>query len=287
MGGIGKTILKAATGKGGIAGMAITAGLTGLKKILSKKGVRSNLEFLVGKILPGEKEPQSHFKALWREVDAIVDILSSHHINPNRIGVDGVPGSGKSTLARALAARLGMEAVCLDHQDMDAPLPFEKDLAIYEHHRLFRTQDIEVFDAIIYIDEPVEVSIEKVLQRKRGAYLVDIMDYAKMKKIGMKAFANASGESITVAGSCIRMKLKPEGGFIHRENITAELLAKGYAFTKLTRRNKEQLLFLCVFNKPSKGFKAYINPHAYDKEMLQALMAGLSPPRQGRGGRGR
>lgn len=37
MGSIGKTVLKAATGKGGIAGLAITIGLSLAKMILSKK----------------------------------------------------------------------------------------------------------------------------------------------------------------------------------------------------------------------------------------------------------
>ena len=102
--------------------------------------------------------------------------------------ITGVSGSGKSTLARALADRLGLQWQCLDHMDMNKPIDFSKDQTIYEHHRLLRTQDVDIFDALIYIDEPVEVSRQKVLMRKRGGYLVDMMNYEMMKRVGAKAF---------------------------------------------------------------------------------------------------
>jgi len=127
--------------------------------------------------------------------------------------VDGIPGSGKSTLAAALARKLDMAVECLDHKNMDQAIRFDKDRAIYEHHRLLRTQDIDGFDVIVYIDEPVEISRQKVLQRKRGGYLVDVMNYERLQAVGRKAFSMAAGECITIEGSGAKVKVRAESGF--------------------------------------------------------------------------
>jgi hypothetical protein len=197
--------------------------------------------------------------------------------------VDGVPGSGKSTLAAALARKLDMTVECLDHKNMDRTISFAKDRTIYEHHRLLRTQYLDGFDALIYIDEPVAISRQKVLRRKRGGYLVDIMNYDRLKAVGHKAFSVAAGECITVEGSFVQVKIRPEGGFRCFENIEAELLARGLSSMGL---NKEQGLFLCLEGKARKGFSAYLNPHAFDKELLLTLREGLlRTPYPGRGRR--
>jgi hypothetical protein len=273
MGGVVQTILKRVTkGKGGVAGIVITAGLTLVQSVLRKPGIQASLKVLIHKILPGGEDYNHYHRAVVKVAEEIVSLFKSRQFNPNRIAIDGVPGSGKSTLAAELADRLGMSVECLDHRNMDEPLLFDKDRTIYEHHRLLRTQDIDNFNVIIYIDEPVEISQKKVLQRKRGGYLVDIMDYDKLKVIGEKAFAVAEGESITIEESFTKVKFRPESGFKALENITAELQNKGLNRENL---NKEQALFLCVENKASKGFIAYINPRAYEQELLSALTAGL------------
>jgi hypothetical protein len=57
----------------------------------------------------------------------------------------------------------------LDYIDLNKPQDFSKEKTIYEHHRLLRTQDIDNFDAIIYIDEPPEFSQENVSIEKGEA----------------------------------------------------------------------------------------------------------------------
>ncbi len=282
MGGVLKTMIKTVRkGRLDVTGIVITAGLALVQSVINKPGIQANLKHFIDKILPGNKEDKHYHKEVLGVADEIVKLFESRKVSPDCIAVDGVPGSGKSTLAVELADRLGMEVECLDHRNMDEPLTFDKDHTIYEHHRLLRTQDIDNFDVIIYIDEPVEISQKKVLQRKRGGYLVDIMDYAKLKSIGEKAFSVAGGELVTIAGSFTKLKFKPEGGFKALQNITAELNSKGLYRENL---NKEQALFLCVENKANKGFIAYINPRAYEKDLISALTAGVLKTTRGKGG---
>jgi len=273
MGGFVKELLKAVgKNKGGLVSIATAAGLTLAKGVLSKPGVGVYLEYRIEKIFHGWSEDDNCPEDVSQTADAIISLFGSRGLSPNRIAVDGVPGSGKSTLASAIARKLDMTVECLDHKDMDRPISFAKDRTIYEHHRLLRTQGLDCFDALIYIDEPVDTSRQKVLQRKRGGYLVDIMNYDRLKAVGHKAFSVAAGECITVEGSFVRVKIRPEGGFRCLETIEAELLAKGLSSKGL---NKEQALFLCVEGKARKGFSAYLNPHAYDKELLLTLRQGL------------
>jgi len=42
-------------------------------------------------------------------------------------------------------------------------------MTIYEHHRLLRTQDIDNFEAIVYINEPVELSQANACTEKETA----------------------------------------------------------------------------------------------------------------------
>ena len=262
MGGLGKPLIT----------IAAAAGLALAKGVLIKPGMCAYLEYQIIRISHGWSESRNCPEEVILTADAIVSLLRARGLSPNRIGVDGVPGSGKSTLAAALASRLAMNTDCLDHKNMDQAISFDKDRAIYEHHRLLRTQDIDGFDVIVYIDEPVEISRQKVLQRRRGAYLVDIMNYERLQAVGHKAFFMAAGECIAIEGSSAKVKVRPESGFRCRENIEAELLGKGLSSKGLS---KEQSLFLCVEGKARNGFSAYLNPHAYDKELLWALKQGF------------
>jgi hypothetical protein len=198
----------------------------------------------------------------------VAALFREKYLIPYRLAVDGIPGSGKTSLAIALAERLGMDAVCLDHQDMDQPLDFTRSNAVYEHHRLLRTQDIDVFDAIIYLDEPVDVARERILRRKRGGYLIEVLDFDLLKRIGDEAFFSAAGETLVTPDDNVRIKIRPKGGFRDRERLLRVLQARG---VDAGEYNKEEALFLSVEGCPRKGFKAYLNPHAFDSELAGAL----------------
>jgi hypothetical protein len=277
-----KSISKAAIGKGGLAGLGITFGLALVKYFFSKPGLRAYAEYLVGNLFPGGDTLSVRPTSVDKNTDAIIHLFQERGFEPSRLAIDGVPGSGKSTLAGALAEKLGMEAVCLDHQNLDEPRNFAQKKTIYEHHRLFRTQDLDVFDALIYLDEPVALSKKKVLERKRGGYLVDLLDYDLLKKIGEQAFAYAAGEALVIPNSFIRVKIKPAGGFRDRENIDAALRRAGLEGTPFT---KEEALFLGLGYKARKGFKTYVDLPAFDREALAALTEGLLLSGLGRRGR--
>jgi len=273
MGNLVGAMLKAAGKNKTLVNIAATAGLALARGVLAKPGIAVYLEYQIERIFHGWSEDGNRPEEAGLTADAILGLFSSRGLLPNRIAVDGVPGSGKSTLAAALARKLDLAVECLDHRNMDRAISFTKNRTIHEHHRLLRTQDLDCFDALIYIDEPVDISRKKVLRRKRGGYLVDIMNYDRLKAIGYKAFSVASGECIAVENSFARVKIRPEGGFRCLENIEAALLAKGLSGKGL---NKEQALFLCVEGKARKGFGAYLNLHAYDTELLLALRQSLS-----------
>jgi len=268
MSGRSNTTLKTMAGKGGLTGLGVTFCLTLLRSCLRKPGIQAYLDYLLGHFIPILSVKSAPSPEAARNAEAVAGLFREKGFVPHRLAVDGIPGSGKSSLAKALAERLGMDAVCLDHQDMDQPRDLARSNAIYEHHRLLRTQEIEVFDAIIYIDEPVDVVRERILRRKRGGYLVEILDYDLLKRIGDEAFFRAAGETLFTPDGSLRIKIRPGGGFRDRERLQRELLARGADAGRLA---KEEALFLCVEGTPRKGFKAYLNPHAFDKELLDSL----------------
>jgi hypothetical protein len=135
-----------------------------------------------------------------------------------------------------------------------------------------RTQDIHNFDAIIYIDEPVELSKQKCLNRKRGGINIDIFDYEKLKKIGEEAFSIAAGRVCKIKNSHIKLKIKPKAGFRAYENLRDKVKKKGFKAEGLC---KEELLFTSVYGKPGKGLMAYVKAGAYNKELLKGLSAGV------------
>ena len=267
MGNIGRNALKTITGKGGLVGLGASFGLLLLRYCLRKPGVQAYTNHILGRIFPFLNGKPTQHPDVALHANDIATIFRERGLVPSRLAIDGLPGCGKSTLASELADRMNMEVVCLDHHDMDRPQDFTQLGAIYEHHRLLRTQDLDAFDAIIYIDEPVNISQGRVLQRKRGGYLVDILDYDLLKRIGDKAFACTSGETISIA-ECYRIKFKPVGGFRDRELIHKELIAKHSVDANFS---KEESLFVSVEGVRKSGFKAYLNIHSFDKELLTAL----------------
>ena len=271
-----RTILGTTSGKGGVLGTALTVGAYCVKKILKRRGVSVNLKYLIESLLSKKPEQMVMPDDAIRQAQAIEEILQGQHLLPGRIAIDGLPGSGKSTLAQALAERLGMETICLDHQNMDKRLRFAKVPAIYEHHRLLRTQNIDRFEVIIYIDQPVTTAKHQILQRERGAYLLDIMNFELMQRIGAKAFALADGPVIAIDNSFARIKIRPLRGFKVMENLARELRAGGVDDARKAALNKEQQLFLLTEGRSQKGFMAYVNARAYKQDFFSALFSGLA-----------
>jgi hypothetical protein len=207
-----------------------------------------------------------------RQAEKIMSLFKAEGMPPNRIAIDGVPGSGKTSLGMALAKKLGFNLKTLDRFDMNESMLFSSD-TVYEHHRLLRTQAIDDFDALIYIDEPVALSKAKILKRQRGGYLVEIMDFDKMKRVGEKAFSVAAGKIYDVPESFIKIKIRPAGGsFLAHERLSQELREKGIEPTGLA---KEEMLFLLTEHKGQKGFTAYLNANYHTKELLSEVAAGL------------
>nr|MBF0220730.1 (d)CMP kinase [Desulfobulbaceae bacterium] len=270
-----KSVLGTTAGKGGLAGIAISVGTFFVKNILRKKGVSTNIKFIIESILYNKTENRPLPEDVIQQAQAIEKLFDDKHVMPDRIAIDGTPGCGKSTLAKALGQKLNMKVICLDHQDMDVTISFVKAPVIYEHHRLLRTQNIDCFDAIIYIDQPVEMSMKNILKRERGAYLVDIMNFDLLKRIGQKAFSLADGEEISITDSFARVKIRPGNGYNVMGKLSAELREKGMSGVKFDAYNKEQKIFLCEEGEPRKGFAAYVNPHAYEQELLAAVIEGV------------
>ncbi|UCD58352.1 MAG: hypothetical protein JSV16_04345, partial [Candidatus Hydrogenedentota bacterium] len=235
-----------------------------------------SLEAAVLKLLGSPGEEFQSVESVLESVDRAVSLLQKRGVVPNRLGVDGLPGSGKSTFARAIADRLGFKWKCLDFENMTDPQDFTPERMVYEHHRLFRTQDVDAFDVIIYVNESVEMSKTRVFQRARKegrtSLFVDLLDYDKLEKIGKLAFHLCEGEPISVPGSSLLMKIRPQGGFRAIENIVGRLRAAGHDAEGM---GKEEMLFLLAFGKPRSGTMAYFLPGAYKEEVVRGLMAGL------------
>jgi hypothetical protein len=271
-----KSVFGTKVDKDTLAGLAVSAGIFFVKNVIQKKGVSTNLKFLLESLLHNNCENRLLPEQAIRQAKTIAETVEARHLRPDRIAVDGVPGSGKSTLAKALADRLGMETVCLDHQNMDEPLLLEQVPAVYEHHRLLRTQDIDRFEVIIYLDQPLRIAKQHILQRERGAYLVDIMNFDLLKRIGDRAFALAEGPALSLDNGLVQIKNRPDKGFRDRANLAKALESKGVGDSRIAGLNKEQQLFLLVEGQVRKGFMAYVNPRAYEKEFFAAFTDGIT-----------
>ena len=153
-----------------------------------------------------------------------------------------------------------MEWKSLDFRNLRLPGDLAQERTIYEHHRLFRTQDVDTFDVLVYIDEPARHSKAKVRRRGRGLILGIMLDYDKLKKVGKMAFDACEGEPVTVPDSPLVLKIRPPGGFRAVENIESRLERSGLDASGMS---KEQMLCLLACGKRQEGLRAYLLPLEY------------------------
>lgn len=253
-------------------GALIAAGIEVGQAIYRKPGLQASLDALVREVVGQNPEAGEAPEEVALHARQVASLFRSLGLHPSRLAVDGLPGSGKSSLARALAQTLGLRWQSLDHFDLDTPMPLDEEGVVYEHHRLLRTQDVDRFDALLYLDEPVEVSKAKILRRRRGGYLVDVMDFDRLKRIGERAFACAQAPEYALKGSCIRLKVKPPEGFRSLDALKDQARESGIDPEALS---KEELLFLATEHRARKGFRAYLDAGAYNREVMTGVAAGL------------
>ncbi len=243
-----------------------------VKNLLEKDTVRSALRGQIRKLLTGSREkPHQIVPTAEYYADRIIEVLGDKGIFPESICIDGLPGSGKSSLGRALEQKCGLKWRTLYWQELKEAYPFKKG-RIYENIRLIRTQDMEDFDIIIYIDCTTEEAKGRVITRDRNATLVDVVNFSRLKKIGDAAFEMLGGEEIKIKGSFIRMKQRPQEGYGDIERLKARLQEKGLDAEGYL---KEELLFIYCYGKPEKGISPYIKFGAYNTEILSGIYNAL------------
>ena len=249
---------------------AILSELTDMaRSFIQKPAVKANINHLFFPKKTGAYSVQKVQAAL-DSADWIFHFLKKNQLHPNRIAIDGLPGSGKSTLAEALCARLNMLWVSLDYQLPEGNTPLDQELTIYEHHRLLRTQVLDAFDMILFIDLPMDTIRQQIIERGQGALNIEFFDYELMQEIGKVAFDLAGSESLRVPGTDLLMKIKPSQGFELEENLVGKLELKGFEeFGNLTREEK---LFLLVRGEPRRGLSGYHQGGRYAKELFNKVI---------------
>lgn len=252
---------------------AVSAAVETMSSIAKRPGMNATLNSIKSNIINGQGERYNTFESVSGYAETIKSILDAIEVKVSRIGMDGIPGSGKSTLARSLAEALGLKWRSLDHENLNIQMNFTASFTIYEHHRLLRTQNVDVFDVIIYIDETINTAKARIMQRTgRSALMIDFLDFDKLTTIGSLAFEVCGGESIVIPNSNIVMKIKPTTGFHAVENLLKRLNTFEYEVAGL---NKEEMLFLLAYGIKKHGLSAYMIPEAYNEEIVQGVIVGL------------
>ena len=242
------------------------------KNLLTKPTVLSTLRAQVRWVFTGSREkPYRSISNVECCSGRIMELLDSKGIAPRSICIDGLPGSGKSSLGRSLAKRTGLEWRTLYWKELKGLFPFKKG-RIYENIRLIRTQDIESFDMIIYLDCSIDAATSRVMERDRDGILIDLLDFPKLKQIGDVAFEMADGEEIRIAQTPLRIKFRPRGGYRDIENLKDRLEARGLDVEGFS---KEEMLFIYCYGESKEGIFPYINTGAYKKEIFSGLSEAL------------
>ena len=243
--------------------------------MLSKKTVQSFFRGQLRKFKTGSREKEYQIiESVERNADQVIECFEKNGINPSKICIDGIPGSGKSTLGRAIARKTGFRLKTLKWHEMSEPFKFESEI-IYENCRLLRTQNIEFFDVVLYIDCPANLAKNQIIERDRNGMLADVVNLDIMKKIGDTAFDMLDGETIFIKDSFIKLKIRPQKGYNDINNLKYLLFNEGIDLEQ-KKFSKEQMLYMLCFGKPKQGFKAYVNLDAYNKEILAGINAAFN-----------
>ncbi len=249
--------------------LALAFLLNTLKNLLNRSTIRSAIAGQIRKALTGSREkPYRPVPEVERQADKIMEIfLKDSKTFPDTICIDGPPGSGKSTLGRALAERCGLEWRTIFWHEIKKPFPF-KSGRVYENIRLIRTQDIEIFDCVIYMDCPGEEAQARVISRDRNGALADVVNFSILKTVGDAAFDMLDGNTISMEGSRIKLKRKPENGYRDLDELKIRLWNRGIDTEGLS---KEELLFIYCYGDSRNGIKPYLKLGAYNEEIFSGL----------------
>lgn len=258
--------------KGPLSLMGMTFLSTTGRNILTRPTVQSSLRACVRWVFTGTREkPCAGRTAVGDLSSKIVQLMDQQRVSPTSICIDGLPGSGKSSLGRDIARKTGLVWKTLYWNDLKDSYPFRKGM-IYENIRLIRTQDIEHFDMLVYVDCDISTAMQRVMERDRDGILIDVMDFSKLKRIGDTAFELAAGEEVWIPGSCVRIKFRPREGYRDLETLKSRLRASGIFVEDLS---KEELLFAYCYGKPQQGIYPYLTGEVYGKEILSGLSEAL------------